>query len=161
MNSVAFFIFICWRAGAPQGGPMKDTLKPGIESTFTFRISESKTVPALYPEAPEFQEMPAVFATGFMVGFLEWACIKAINPHLDWPEEQTVGTHINVSHTAATPPGMEVTARVKLIEADGRRLKFELEAFDEKEPISRGTHERFIINRKKFDEKMRAKTVNR
>jgi fluoroacetyl-CoA thioesterase len=140
---------------------MKDTLKPGIESTFTFRISESKTVPALYPEAPEFQEMPAVFATGFMVGFLEWACIKAINPHLDWPEEQTVGTHINVSHTAATPPGMEVTARVKLIEADGRRLKFELEAFDEKEPISRGTHERFIINRKKFDEKMRAKTVKR
>jgi len=140
---------------------MKDTLKPGIESTFTFRISESKTVPALYPEAPEFQEMPAVFATGFMVGFLEWACIKAINPHLDWPEEQTVGTHINVSHTAATPPGMEVTARVKLIEADGRRLKFELEAFDEKEPISRGTHERFIINGKKFDEKMRAKTVKR
>ena len=45
----------------------------------------SKTVPALYPESPEFVAMPEVFATGFLVGFLEWACIKAINPHLDWP----------------------------------------------------------------------------
>jgi predicted thioesterase len=92
---------------------MKDTLKPGIESTFTLRITEAKTVPSLYPEAPEFRMMPTVFATGFMVGFIEWACIKAINPHLDWPEEQTVGTQVNISHTAATPPGMEVTARVK------------------------------------------------
>ena len=140
---------------------MKDTLKPGIEFEFTFRISESKTVPALYPEAPEFQLMPAVFATGFMVGFLEWACIKAVNPHLDWPEEQTVGTSINVSHTAATPPGMDVTARVKLVEVEGRRLKFELEGFYEKEPISKWTHERFIINRNKFDEKMRSKAVTR
>ena len=140
---------------------MKDTLKPGIEFEFTFRISESKTVPALYPEAPEFQLMPAVFATGFMVGFLEWACIKAVNPHLDWPEEQTVGTSINVSHTAATPPGMDVTARVKLVEVEGRRLKFDLDAFYEKEPISKWTHERFIINRNKFDEKMRSKAVTR
>ena len=60
---------------------MKDTLKPGIESEFKFHIPESKTVPALYPESAEFQEMPEVFATGFLVGFLEWACIKAINPH--------------------------------------------------------------------------------
>ncbi len=136
---------------------MKETLKPGIESAFTLRIAEEKTVPALYPESPEFQAMPKVFATGFMVGFIEWACIKAVNPHLDWPEEQTVGIHISVSHTAATPPGMEVTARVKLIEVDGRRLVFEVEAFDEKEQISRGRHERFIINRKKFDDRVRSK----
>jgi len=136
---------------------VKDTLKSGIESTFTFRITEAKTVPALYPEAPEFRMMPTVFATGFMVGFIEWACIKAINPHLDWPEEQTVGTHVNISHTAATPPGMAVTARVTLIKVDGRRLFFEVEAHDEKELISKGTHERFIIKRKKFDEKLLAK----
>ena len=59
---------------------MKDTLKPGIEAEFTFRIPPSKTVPALYPESPEFQEMPMVFATGFMVGFIEWACIKTVIP---------------------------------------------------------------------------------
>jgi fluoroacetyl-CoA thioesterase len=138
---------------------MKDTLKPGIESTFTFCITASQTVPALYPESSEFREMPVVFATGFMVGFIEWACIQAINPHLDWPEEQTVGTHVNVSHTAATPPGMNVTAQVKLVSMDGRRLIFEVTAFDEKEPIGKGTHERHIINKKRFDEKMRAKSA--
>jgi fluoroacetyl-CoA thioesterase len=136
---------------------MKDTLKPGIESEFTFHIPGTKTVPALYPESPEFQEMPGVFATGFLVGFLEWACIQAVNPHLDWPREQTVGTHIDVSHVAATPAGFDVTAKVKLIEVDGRRLVFEVEAHDGVELISKGKHERFIINKDKFDAKMREK----
>jgi fluoroacetyl-CoA thioesterase len=103
--------------------------------------------------------MPKVFATGYMVGFIEWACIKAVNPYLDWPEEQTVGTRVDVSHIAATPPGMEVTARVKLVEVDGRRLVFEVEAYDEKEQISKGRHERFIVNKKKFDDKMRSKSA--
>jgi len=136
---------------------MKPTLKPGIEYEFRFRVPESKTVPALYPESPEFREMPQVFATGFMVGFLEWACIKAVNPHLDWPEEQTVGTHVNVSHSAATPPGLEVTAKVKLTQVDGRRLVFEVEANDGVDVISKGTHERFVINRSRFSEKVKQK----
>ena len=140
---------------------MKDTLKPGIESKFTFRIPESKTVPALYPESAEFKEMPEVFATGFMVGFLEWACIKAINPHLDWPGEQTVGTHIDVSHIAATPVGFEVTARVKLIVVDGRRLVFEVEAHDGVDLISQGKHERYIITKDKFDLKMKEKITKK
>jgi len=140
---------------------MKDTLKPGIESEFTFFIPESKTVPALYRESAEFQEMPEVFATGFLVGFLEWACIKAINPHLDWPAEQTVGTHIDVSHIAATPSGFVVTANVKLIEVDGRRLLFEVEAHDGVDLISRGKHERFIINKEKFDSKMKEKITKK
>jgi len=136
---------------------MKPTLKAGIEYELRFRVPESKTVPALYPESPEFREMPQVFATGFMVGFLEWACIKAVNPHLDWPEEQTVGTHVNVSHTAATPPGFEVTAKVKLTQVDGRRLVFEVEANDGVDVISKGTHERFVINRTRFSEKVKQK----
>ena len=73
---------------------MKDTLKPGLKYTHTFKVPASKTVPALYPESEEFLVMPEVFATGFLVGLLEWACIKALRPHLDWPNEQTVGTHI-------------------------------------------------------------------
>ncbi len=133
---------------------MKDTLKPGITSEFTIVVGESKTVPALYPEAPEFQAMPKVFATGFMVGFIEWACIRAVNPHLDWPEEQTVGTHVDMSHIAATPTGMKVTARVTLVEVEGRRLKFTVEARDERETIGTGTHDRFVISKKRFDEKM-------
>jgi fluoroacetyl-CoA thioesterase len=140
---------------------MKDTLKPGIESTFTFHIPGTKTVPALYPESPEFKEMPEVFATGFLVGFLEWACIQAVNPHLDWPAEQTVGTHIDVSHVAATPAGFDVTAKVKLLEVNGRRLLFEVEAHDGVELISKGKHERFIINKDKFDAKMKEKLARK
>jgi fluoroacetyl-CoA thioesterase len=114
-------------------------------------VPNSKTVPALYPEAQEFVAMPEVFATGFLVGFLEWACIKAINPHLNWPKEQTVGIHINVSHDAATPPGLEVTATIELIKVDGRKLLFSVEAHDGIDLISKGQHERFVIDKEKFD----------
>ena len=138
---------------------MKDTLKPGIEHQFSFHLPDTKTVPALYPESAEFQEMPEVFATGFMVGFLEWACIDAIKPHLNWPDEQSLGTHINVSHTAATPPGLLVTARVKLIEVNGRRLVFEVEADDGVDIIAAGTHERFVIDRDRFNQKIRNKAA--
>lgn len=136
---------------------MKESLRPGIEHEFRYRVPPSKTVPALYPEAPEFQQMPQVFATGFMVGFLEWTCIQAINPHLDWPREQTVGTRVNVSHDAATPPGMEVTARVKLVQVEGRKLVFEVEASDGVDVISRGTHERFVIDAERFTQKIKRK----
>jgi fluoroacetyl-CoA thioesterase len=133
---------------------MKDTLKPGIRYEHRFLVPSSKTVPALYPEAEEFLAMPEVFATGFMVGFLEWACIKCINPHIDWPKEQTVGTHVDVSHQAATPPGLEVTATVELIEVDGKRLVFSVEAHDGVDVISKGRHERFVINKERFDAKL-------
>ena len=136
---------------------MKDTLQPGIEYQHKFTISQQKTVPALYPESEEFVAMPNVFATGYMVGLIEWACIKAINPYLDWPEEQTVGIHINVNHIAATPPGFEVEVKTKLIEVDGKHLVFEIEAHDENDLISKGTYDLFIIMNKKFDYKMAEK----
>ncbi|MCG6971286.1 MAG: thioesterase family protein [Gammaproteobacteria bacterium] len=129
----------------------------GITYSHKLVIPSSKTVPALYPESEEFLAMPEVFATGFLVGFLEWACIKAVNPYIDWPRQQTVGTHINVSHQAATPPGLEVTANVELLEVDGRRLVFSVEAHDGVELISKGSHERFIIDKEKFDVKVNAK----
>ena len=137
---------------------MKNTLKPGIKYSHTFTVPKSKTVPALYPESEEFVIMPEVFATGYLVGFLEWACIKAINPHLDWPEEQTVGTHIDVSHEAATPPGLTVTAKVELIAVEGKKLTFSVEAHDGVDLISKGRHERFVINKKKFDERVKSKS---
>jgi fluoroacetyl-CoA thioesterase len=138
---------------------MKDTLKVGIQYKHQFVVPPSKTVPALYPEADEFLAMPEVFATGFLVGFLEWACIKAINPYLDWPHEQTVGTHIDVSHAAATPTGLTVTAKVKLVAIEGRKLTFEVEAHDGIDLISQGKHDRFIINREKFDAKLALKKL--
>ncbi len=140
---------------------MKETLKPGIRYEHRYVVPSSKTVPALYPEAEEFAAMPDVFATGFLVGFLEWACIKAVNPHLDWPKEQTVGTHIDVSHEAATPPGLEVTATVELIGIEGRKLVFSVEAHDGVDLISKGRHERYIINKEKFDAKVGEKRKGR
>jgi fluoroacetyl-CoA thioesterase len=133
---------------------MKDSLQPGLSYQHKFVIPLSKTVPSLYPEAEEFVQMPEVFATGFLVGLLEWACILCINPHLNWPEEQSVGIHIDVSHEAATPPGFEVSVDVRLVEVDGHRLVFEVEAHDGVELISKGRHERFIINKSKFDQRL-------
>ncbi len=130
---------------------MHDTLKPGITHALTFRVPETKTVAALYTESPEFQQMPKVFATGFMVGLIEWACVQAINPHLDWPDEQTVGTHVNLTHTAATPPGMAVTVTVSLARVEGRKLVFHVSARDEVDAITEGTHERFVIDAKRFN----------
>ena len=140
---------------------MKDTLSVGLQYQHTFKVPASKTVPALYPEADEFLVMPEVFATGFMVGFLEWACIKAINPFLDFPQEQTVGTHINVSHEAATPIGLTVTANVELIKIEGRKLTFKVEAHDGVDLISQGTHERFVINKEKFYAKVLEKRLEK
>jgi fluoroacetyl-CoA thioesterase len=136
---------------------MKETLKKGIEHQFVYKITQSKTVPALYPESDELQLMPEVFATGYMVGLIEWTCIQALMPHLDWPEEQTVGIHLDLSHMAPTPPGLEVTAKVRLVEVDGKRLVFEVEAHDGVDRIARGKHERFIINKTKFDAKIMEK----
>lgn len=140
---------------------MKESLQPGIEHELRFRVPESKTVPALYPEAEEFQAMPEVFATGFFVGLLEWACIQAVNPHLNCPDEQTVGTHINVSHEAATPPGLEVVVQTELTEVEGRQLVFEVEASDGVDIIGRGTHERYVIEKERFTQNTEQKREKR
>jgi len=128
---------------------MKESMKPGIEYTLDFKVTENKTVPKLYPESELFREMPEVFATGFMVGLMEWACMEALHPHLD-EGESSVGISINVSHESATPVGMGVKVHAKCIGVDGLKTKWQIEAFDERDCIGRGTHERFSINLEKF-----------
>lgn len=136
---------------------MTDTLKPGLSYQFKFKIPITKTVPYLYPESDLFQQMPHVLATGFMVGLLEWACIEAIRPHLDWPHEQSLGTSVNFSHLAATPPGLTVTVDVRLEKVEGRKLAFHLVAHDGIDKIAEGTHERFVIDAAKFNAKLAEK----
>jgi fluoroacetyl-CoA thioesterase len=135
---------------------MKHTLAPGLTHVHRFVVPESKTVPALYPESDEFRAMPAVFATGFLVGLVEWTCILAIAPHLD-AGEQTVGSHVDLSHEAATPPGLEVSVRAELVEVDGRKLTFRVEAHDSVDTIARGWHERHLIDRTRFEAKVARK----
>ena len=129
---------------------MKNTLQPGLTHTFQFRIPPTKTVPHLYPESAMFREMPEVLATGFMVGLLEWACVDALRPYLDWPTEQSLGTLVNFSHEAATPPGFTVTVDVRLERIEGRKLVFYVEAHDGIDRIASGTHERFVIDAARF-----------
>jgi len=138
---------------------MKDSLKPGLTHQFRFRIPPTKTVPHLYPESEAFQQMPQVLATGFLVGLLEWACIEAIKPHLDWPREQSLGTLVNISHLAATPPGLTVTVDVKLERVEGRKLVFALSAHDGVDRIAEGMHERFVIDAARFNDKVAEKAI--
>ena len=130
---------------------MKHSLQPGLTFEFRYKVPEDKTVPHLLPESPEFQLMPRVLATGFMVGLIEWACIQAVNPHIDWPREQTVGVGINVTHSAATPPGLIVTVKGKLEEVEGRKLTFSVSLDDGVDTISEGIHQRFVIDVERFD----------
>lgn len=140
---------------------MKTSLQSGLTYSHTFVVSDSKLVPSLYPEAKEFSVMPKVFATGYLVGLLEWTCIKALTPHIDWPAQQSVGTSIDIKHLAATPAGFEITCKVELIEMDGKRLVFKVEAHDGVDLISKGSHERFIINKEKFDQRLQDKTASK
>lgn len=97
-----------------------------------------------------------VFATPAMIALMEETCLKSVAPCLE-EGQGTVGTMINVAHTAATPVGMKVTCRSRLLQVDGRRLVFSVEASDEKGSIGKGTHERFIIKNDKFMAKTQAK----
>ena len=101
------------KAGDPeqQGRrAMKPSLKPGLKHRFAYTVPETKTVPHLYRESPELQAMPEVFATGFMVGLMEWTCVQLLEPHLD-PGEGSLGTHIDVAHKSATPPASPSPSR--------------------------------------------------
>jgi len=124
-----------------------------------FTVTDKKTVPHLYPESDLFQEMPHVLATGFMVGLLEWACIELLRPYLNWPEEQTLGTHVDFSHDAPTLPGMTVTIDVELVKIDGRKLVFQVSAHDGIDIISTGSHERILVDQKKFLDRLDKRQV--
>jgi fluoroacetyl-CoA thioesterase len=137
---------------------MSPELKPGIAFEFDYRVPENRTVPHLYPEFAEFQQMPRVLATGFMVGLIEHVCQLAIKPYLDWPREQSLGTHVSFSHLAATPPGHTVRVSCTVTEVDGRRVRFAARAHDGVDLISEGTHERAVIDAAKFTDRLTRKT---
>jgi fluoroacetyl-CoA thioesterase len=136
---------------------MKETLRAGLEGTFRYRVPAGKTVPHIYAEAADFQLMPDVLATGYMVALAEWACIEVIKPHLEWPREQSLGTHVDLSHVAATPPGFTVEIHARLEAVEGRRLVFGVRATDGVELISEGRHVRHVIDARRFEEKLAAK----
>jgi fluoroacetyl-CoA thioesterase len=135
---------------------LKPTLRVGASTQFSFRIPATKTVPHLYPEARELQLMPTVFATGFMVGLMEWTCLHIVAPHLE-EGEGSLGIHINVSHLAATVPGQTVTVDAECTKVEGRRLYFHVKAHDGIDLIGEGEHQRMVVNWAKFEQRVNEK----
>ena len=137
---------------------MKPTLKPGLTHRFSYTVPVTKTVPYLYEESPELAAMPKVFATGFMVGLLEWTCVQLLAPHLD-PGEGSLGVYIDVARKAATPVGFIITVEAKRLEVKGPRARFVIRAHEDMDEIGSGTHERFIVNWDRFNKSVAAKAA--
>lgn len=97
-----------------------------------------------------------VLGTPYMINLMEIASANAVIPELE-PGQTTVGTLVDVKHLAATPIDMKVTAHAELLEVDGRRLVFAVEAYDEREKIGEGRHERSIVNLERFLARVKAK----
>lgn len=135
---------------------MKSNPRVGDVHTFTFRVTDNKVVPALYPESDIFLSMPDVFATGFMVGLMEWACTEHLRPHLE-PGEGSLGVAVDVDHTAPTLPGQTVSVTVTCDRAEGRRLGWRVVARDELDVIGQGRHERMVVSWDRFGQKLEDK----
>ena len=100
-----------------------------------------------------------VLATPVMINLMEAAALDAVEALL--PDgHQSLGIRLDVTHNAATPVGMRATAIARLVGVEGRRLKFEVEARDEKETIGGGTHERVVVNVERFDERVKKKIAS-
>jgi fluoroacetyl-CoA thioesterase len=134
-------------------------LAPGLVHEQSLRVTPALTVPRVSLDLAQFADMPAVFATAFLVAFVEDSCIAAIRPFLA-PGQHSVGTHVDLSHTAATPVGMTVTARVELVAVEGRTLTFQVACRDGRESIGAGRHERMVIDLARFEARVAAKAAN-
>ena len=97
-----------------------------------------------------------VYATAMMIALTEKAAVLSVEPFLE-EGQGTVGTLVNMSHVSATPLGMKVWAETELVEIDRRKLTFKVAAYDERGLIGEGTHERFIIDNRRFQEKSESK----
>jgi fluoroacetyl-CoA thioesterase len=135
---------------------MKPTLKPGLKHSFSYKVPENKTVPYTFPESDIIANMPKVFATGFMIVLMEWTCTQLMAPHLD-TGEGSLGTHVDVSHLAATLPGQTVAVDVEVAEVSGRKLVFTVRAHDGVDLIGEGRHERVVVAWDRFKAKVAEK----
>ena len=118
--------------------------------------THAKTVTAADLASHLDASLAAVLSTPTMVAMMEQAAIEAIKPFLD-AGESSVGMSIEVSHTAATPPGHRARAEAEVTKVEGRRLEFAVRAFDEVEQIGSGSHRRAVIDAAKFNERIKTK----
>jgi len=130
---------------------MKSSLQPGVSLVHRVVVEKEKTVSFMGEEG-------RVYGTPFMILDIEHACRDLILQHTD-PDEDSVGIDVSVKHLAATLPGSTVEITVTVTAVDGRKVAFAVAAKDELDTIGSGTHERFVVDKNKTFERLKAKAA--
>lgn len=125
-------------------------IKPGLRGSAELVVGEEHTAPSIGSGKVR------VLATPVMINLIEAASLAAVE-HLLPAGYQSLGTHLDVRHVAATPVGMRVRATAEVVAQDGRSIRFRVEARDEKDLIGDGVHERVVVNVAKFDQRVQRK----
>jgi fluoroacetyl-CoA thioesterase len=125
-------------------------IKPGASGVAELMVGDEHTAPSIGSGKVR------VLATPVMINLIEAAALAAVE-HLLEPGYQSLGTHLDVHHVAATPVGRKARATAVVTEVDGRTVTFRVEAHDEKDRIGHGTHERVVVNVAKFDQRVQRK----
>jgi predicted thioesterase len=132
---------------------MKPSLQPGVSLTRQITVDRDRTISFMGEDA-------RVYATPSMILDIERTCRDLIKHHAD-DDEDSVGIAVAVNHLAASLPGMTVEIKVTVMTVEGRKVTFEVTARDELEPISGGTHTRFVVDVAKTAERLKAKAARR
>jgi fluoroacetyl-CoA thioesterase len=137
-------------SSTPRVSSVLSRITPGLTGTAEIVVGPEHTAPFVG------SGRIAVLATPVMINVIEAASLAAVE-HLLPAGHQSLGIHLDVSHVAATPVGLRVTATAEVIGLEGRTIKFRVEAHDEVETIGGGTHERVVVSVERFDERVRRK----
>ena len=129
-------------------------LKPGLVGRATLRVGEEHTAPQIGSGRVH------VLATPVMINLMEAAALDAVE-HLLPAGHQSLGIHLDVSHVAATPVGMEVRASAQVVEVTGNRIVFRVEAHDGMDLIGEGTHQRIVVDVGRFDKRIARKLAGK
>ncbi len=130
--------------------PDLTALKEGLTGRASIVVGEQHTAPRIGSGRVH------VLATPVMINLMEAAALDAIERLLP-PGHQSLGTHLNVGHYAATPVGMGLRASAVVTKVEGRTVEFRVEAFDDKERVGDGTHTRVAVNVERFDQRVQRK----
>jgi fluoroacetyl-CoA thioesterase len=137
-------------SSTPRVSSVLSRITPGLTGSAEIVVGPEHTAPFVG------SGRIAVLATPVMINVIEAASLAAVE-HLLPAGHQSLGIHLDVSHVAATPVGLRVTATAEVIGLEGRTIKFRVEAHDEVETIGGGTHERVVVSVERFDERVRRK----
>lgn len=134
-------------------------LSKGACAEHQMTVTGRHLVPAVFASEGAFADMPAVFATAYMVGLMEWACVEQLAPFLE-DGESSLGIHVDVNHVAPTLAGQVVTVKTEVEDVDGRFIWFRVQAHDGADLIGEGRHRRAVIRRDRFADRMVKKAAS-